>query len=190
MTPRLLIAAGLVVVTGALAWALFVVLPRRHAVPPAATVQPAAPAAPVVPGRRIKARLFYVSEDGTTLTAIERDVPFADNAVDQAREIAAAQVAPVALPLVSPVPAGTVVRSVFISPSGQAYVDLSREVQSAHSGGTLAELLTVYSLVDALTVNLPAISAVQLLVDGKEADTLAGHVDVRRPLQKNLAWVQ
>ena len=45
-------------------------------------------------------------------------------------------------------------------------------------------------LVDALTVNLPAISAVQVLIDGREVETLAGHVDLRRPLSKNLRWVQ
>ena len=31
---------------------------------------------------------------------------------------------------------------------------------------------------------------VPALVDGKEVDTLSGHVDLRRPLAKNLAWVQ
>jgi hypothetical protein len=44
--------------------------------------------------------------------------------------------------------------------------------------------------VNALTENLPAVTAVQLLVDGKEVDTLTGHVDLRTPLAKNLAWVQ
>jgi hypothetical protein len=44
-------------------------------------------------------------------------------------------------------------------------------------------------IVDALTVNLPAISRVQILIDGKQADTLAGHVDLRHPFQKNLTWV-
>ena len=39
-------------------------------------------------------------------------------------------------------------------------------------------------------MNLPAVTAVQMLVDGKEVDTLAGHVDLRRPLAKNLAWVE
>ena len=73
---------------------------------------------------------------------------------------------------------------------GEAYVDLSRELTAAHPGGSLNELLTIYTLVDALTVNLPAISSVQLLVDGKEVDTIAGHVDVRRPLLKNLDWIQ
>jgi Sporulation and spore germination len=79
---------------------------------------------------------------------------------------------------------------VFITEHGEAYVDLSREVASAHPGGTVDELLTVYTLVHALTENLPAVTAVQLLVDGKEVETLAGHVDLRRPLAKNPAWVQ
>jgi hypothetical protein len=39
-------------------------------------------------------------------------------------------------------------------------------------------------------VNLPAITRVQILVDGKEVDTLAGHVDLRHPLQQNLKWVR
>jgi len=44
--------------------------------------------------------------------------------------------------------------------------------------------------VRSFCLNLPAVTAVQLLVDGKEVDTLAGHVDLRRPLAKNLTWVQ
>jgi hypothetical protein len=48
----------------------------------------------------------------------------------------------------------------------------------------------VYTIVNALTSNLPAVTAVQILVDGKEVDTLAGHVDLRRPLAKDLGWVQ
>ena len=47
-------------------------------------------------------------------------------------------------------------------------------------------MLTIYTIVHALTFNLPAVTAVQLLVDGKEVDTLAGHVDLRRPLAKKL----
>jgi hypothetical protein len=158
-----------------------------------AAAKPAAAAAPVVPaapGRKIKARLFYVADDGTRLTSIERDVAYGEGADEQAREIVAAQIAPVVEPLVSAIPPGTTLRAVFITKSGDAYVDLSREARAAHPGGTVNELLTVYTIVNALTVNLPAVSAVQVLVDGKEVDTLSGHVDLRRPLAKNLAWVQ
>jgi hypothetical protein len=38
-------------------------------------------------------------------------------------------------------------------------------------------------------VNLPAIERVQILVDGREVDSLAGHIDLRRPLPGNLTWV-
>ena len=150
----------------------------------------AAPAVPAPPGRRIKARLFYVGENGTRLTSVERDVAYGEGADEQAREIIAAQIAPVVEPLVSAIPPGTTLRAVFITTTGDAYVDLSREARAAHPGGTVNELLTVYTIVNALTVNLPAVTGVQLLVDGKEVDTLAGHVDLRRPLAKNLAWVQ
>jgi spore germination protein GerM len=150
----------------------------------------AAPAVPAAPGRKIKARLFYVSADGTRLTSVERDVAYGESPDEQARELVAAQIAPVVEPLVSAIPPGTTLRAVFITKSGDAYVDLSREARAAHPGGTVDELLTVYTVVNALTMNLPAINAVQVLVDGKEVDTLAGHVDLRHPLQKNLAWVQ
>jgi hypothetical protein len=63
---------------------------------------------------------------------------------------------------------------------------VSPEIVTAHPGGSLNELLTIYTVVHALTLNLPAITSVQLLVNGKEVDTLAGHVDLRRPLAKNL----
>jgi len=79
---------------------------------------------------------------------------------------------------------------VYLTERGDAYVDLSREAVTAHPGGTLNELLTVYTIVNALTVNLPAVKSVQILIDGKEVETLAGHVDLRQPLAKNLALVQ
>jgi spore germination protein GerM len=149
-----------------------------------------APVAPAPPGRKIKARLFYVADDGMRLTSVERDIAYGEGASAQAREIVAAQIAPVVEPLVSAVPPGTALRAVFLSENGEAYVDLSKEIITAHPGGTVNELLTVYTIVNALTVNLPAVTSVQLLIDGKEVDTLSGHVDLRQPLAKNLNWVQ
>ena len=42
--------------------------------------------------------------------------------------------------------------------------------------------MTVYTIVNALLTNLPDLQEVQILIDGQEVDTLAGHVDLRRPL--------
>jgi Sporulation and spore germination len=188
---RILGIGGLVVAVIAMVWVLFIGLPRWYAPrpkPAAATTKSVTAVAS--PGRKIKARLFYVSDDGTRLTGVERDVPYGDGAAAQAQEIVKAQIEAVAPPLVSAVPPGTTLRALYLTSNGSAFVDLSREVVTAHPGGSLDELLTVYSIVNALTMNLPAVTAVQVLVDGKEVDTLVGHVDLRRPLTKNVSWVE
>ncbi len=183
-----LIGASVLVAAG-VGWVLFVGMPRWYGAPTATTVPAPPPASAPEDGRTIKARLFYVSDDGARLTSVERDVAFADQTAAQARRIIDAQLAPVAAPLVSAVPVGTTLRAVYLASDGSAYVDLSREVTLAHPGGSVNELLTIYSIVQALTTNLPAITAVQVLVDGREVDTLAGHVDIKRPLPRNDAWV-
>ena len=181
---------GGVIVVAALLWMVYAGFARMTG--PASTGGAAAGAGgpPAGDGRKIKARLFYVSEDGTRLTGVEREIAYGEGPLEQAREIISAQIAPVTEPLVSAVPPGTKLRALFMTEGGDAYIDLSREVTAAHTGGTLDETLTVYTIVNALTANLPAITSVQLLVEGKEVDTLSGHVDLRRPLSKNLAWVQ
>jgi germination protein M len=87
-------------------------------------------------------------------------------------------------------PMGTRLRAFYVTERGDAFVDFSGELSRAHPGGSLAELLTVYAIVNAVTVNLPAIQRVQILVEGSEVDTVAGHVDVRRPLVRDASLVR
>ena len=154
----------------------------------AARVPPAPP--PPASGRKIKAHLYYVGDDGLTLSGVERDIALGESTLEQARLLIAAQIAPVPEPAVSAIPAGTTLRAVFLGDHGEAFVDLSKEVATSHPGGTINELLTVYTIVNALTENLPAVTSVQILVDGKEVETLAGHIDLRRPIAKNSEFVQ
>ncbi len=182
------VALATIVAIGA--WVLFFGLPRWYS-----EEQTAGPAQPreapeQAESRKIRATLFYVSSDGTRLVAVEREVPYGANTTEQARRIIEEQVKPAPSPYVSAVPSGTRVRAVFVTGRGEAFVDLSREIGSGHVGGSLTELFTVYAIVNALTTNLPAIHGVQLLVEGQEVDTLAGHIDLRRPLRKNLRWVE
>jgi spore germination protein GerM len=142
-----------------------------------------------VAARKIQATLFYVSPDGTRLVPAEREVLFGEGTAEQAKRIVEAQVAPPPPDALSAIPPGTALRSLYVLADGQAYVDLTREAAAAHPGGTLNELLTVYTIVEVLTANLPAITSVHLLVDGREVETLAGHVDLRRPLSPDSVWI-
>jgi spore germination protein GerM len=153
------------------------------AVAPPATTEPAA-------GPRIKATLFFASPDGQRLVGVQQDVPLAEGTVAQARALATALLAAVPSgPLVTAIPEGTALRGVYLSDQQELFVDFDAAVRSKHHGGSTQELLTVYSVVNTLTVNLPTVAAVQILIDGREADTLAGHVDLRRPLRKNEALI-
>lgn len=192
MRHRRAIGAGvaLVAITAIGIWLLLFALPRWYG-----GERPAAPAQSEqatgqAESRKIRATLFYVSSDGTRLVTVEREVPYGAGTMEQARRILEEQVKPAPSPYVSAVPPGTRVRAVFVTGRGDAFVDLSREVGSGHVGGSLTELFTVYAIVNALTTNLPAIGGVQLLIEGQEVDTLAGHIDLRHPLRKNLRWVE
>lgn len=77
------------------------------------------------------------------------------------------------------VPDGVEVLEVFVSGRGVAVLDFSGELLSRHPGGLAAEELTVYSLSHSLVEGFPAIAEVRILVDGKQEDTLAGHLDLR-----------
>ncbi len=187
--PRRAIAVAAIVVFGAAAaWVLFIGLPRWYAAAPAAGVAGAPADAPAAV-RKITATLYYVGEDGMTLVPVQREVPFGATVVEQARAIVEAQIAAAAPPLVSAIPVDTKLRDVYITARGDAFIDLSGDISTKHPGGSLDEIFTVYTLVNALTVNLPAVARVQILIDGKEVDTLAGHVDLRHPLAKSLEWL-
>jgi hypothetical protein len=187
MGRRAAIVALLLAATLAGVWMIFARAPGLYNTAAPAAAPADTPAA--APERKIKATLYYISEDGLSLVGVEREVAFGDPIVEQGRRILEAQLREAPAPLASAIPAGTTLRGLFIGERGEAFVDLSGDVTARHLGGALDELFTVYVIVNALTVNLPAIVRVQILIDGKEVDTLAGHVDLRHPLQKNLTWV-
>jgi spore germination protein GerM len=189
------VAIGGFVLAGiALAWLLFVGLPRwfgSEAQPATTTASTSdAETTAETPTRRINARLFYVGASGGNLLSVEHEVPFAEDQIEQARAILRAQLEPPEPPHTSAIPEGTELRAVFLTPRGEAYVDLSQNVVTGHAGGSVNELLTVYTIVHALTTNLPAVTSVQILVEGREVETLAGHVNLQRPLTQNPDWTQ
>jgi hypothetical protein len=139
--------------------------------------------------RKIKATLFYLDDTALQLRGVEREVVYGEGPIEQAKRIIEAQIQPAPSPLVSAIPAGTTLRGLFVTERGEAYVDLSGQIRAGHPGGSLNEILTVYTIVYALTTNLPTITAAQVLVDGHEVDTLAGHVDLRRPLPSTPTWL-
>ena len=181
--------AGLLVVGVLL---VVLVLPRLLSTPTGPEPVPAPPPAPAATSdaRRIQATLFYVADNGQELVPVTRSVLYGATPLEQARRLVEALVEPPPDGQRSAIPEGTTVRSVFLAADGNVFVDLGGAIVTGHPGGSLNEALTVYAIVNAVTANLPDTAAVQILVDGKQVDTLAGHIDLRYPLGKALEWVK
>ncbi|HVI09519.1 MAG TPA: GerMN domain-containing protein [Candidatus Binatia bacterium] len=77
-----------------------------------------------------------------------------------------------------PLPAGSDIRSVYLVDPGLAVIDLNAAFADGHRSGVLTEELTVTSLIQTLAANIPGIQRVKILVEGKQRDTLAGHIDL------------
>lgn len=87
--------------------------------------------------------------------------------------------------LTETIPKGTRVLGVEIK-DDTAYVDLSNELRANHPGGSSGEIQTVYSIVNTVALNFPTIRNVQILVEGRAVQTLAGHIDINLPLGPNV----
>ena len=146
-------AIGAVAVFGV--WLLFFALPRRYS--GSRVESPAAPAgaAAAAPERKITATLYYIAEDGMALVGVQREVPFGEPVAEQARRIVEAQLAAAPQPLAAAVPDGTTLRAVYVTERDcdaaaatcqrDAFVDLSAEARTRHTGGALDELFTIYA---------------------------------------------
>lgn len=75
--------------------------------------------------------------------------------------------------------------------NGVAHVNFSKEMHTKHPGGSTGEVMTILSLVNSLTQIDPlasssGITKVQMLIEGKTVETLAGHFDVSKPLERTV----
>lgn len=193
MTRRSLaaVAASVLVLAAALLGLRLLSEPPAPAVPapaPEPTLA-ASPSPPEPTERRIRATLYFLANSGKALVAEEREIAFADTLQEQVKQVLRELLAGSRRGLASPFPQGVVLRDLFISPQGLAFVDLSQELVANHPGGSEAELLTVYSLANTLTANFPAVTRVQLLVEGREVESLAGHLDLTIPYGRGPAWI-
>lgn len=132
--------------------------------------------------------MLYYTRDGQTLSGIVAELEAGMlSPTDRARAIVSYLLeGRAAVGLRSPIPAGTRLRSVFVT-NGLIIVNLSKEFANNVADDVDSELLAVYSLVNSLLFNIEGVDGVQLLVEGERIPTLRGTVDLEQPLVANQA---
>lgn len=137
------------------------------------------PLAPPVSGPTERVILFIAHDEDGTLRPESAQIPMPSDRQQRAEELLRTLVAYyLQKNSTHTLGAGAEVRSVFLVDPGGAVIDLNSAFADTHRSGVLVEVLTVASLIRTIAANLPGISRVKILVDGKERDTLAGHADL------------
>ena len=134
--------------------------------------------------------LYFADTNDMFLTGEARAIERTDDPTLYCRRIIEGLIAGPGGSLIRTIPESTGVRAVFIDSNRTAYVDLTPSVVRDFPGGVRSELLTVYSIVNTLLLNVPGIDRVKILIRGNEADTLAGHIDIRHPLKAEMLLIR
>lgn len=135
-----------------------------------------------------KVVLYFLSEDTNMLAGEERAI----NAGDKDFQIAVLEAlikGPQNPSLGTTIPPDVQVLGVTVEEKGTVVVDFSRELLTSHWGGSMGEIMTVYSVVNTLS-SLPGIEQVKFLVEGEEIETLTGHLDISEPVEPDWELVQ
>jgi len=81
------------------------------------------------------------------------------------------------------IPRGTDLNGDYLDSQQTAYLDFSNHLTDGHIGGTTAEFLTVTAILKTVFDAFPDdIRQVQILIDGKNIETIAGHLNLSQPL--------
>jgi len=179
MIPRHFFIALSILLAAVLAMSLYAWHMRGRA---AATPIPSADVRPVVPpvaGATERVTLYVAYDDIGILRAQSAQIPMPSVRQQRAEEVLRALLA-LYLDKSSPhpLPPGSEIRSVYLVDPGLAVIDVNAAFADGHRSGVLAEELTIASLIQTLSANIPGILKVRILVEGKQRDTLAGHADL------------
>ena len=70
-----------------------------------------------------------------------------------------------------------------------AVIDFSEEIRTNHAGGSTGEMTTIFSIADTMG-GLPTVERVKILIQGQEAETLLGHLDISGEIEPNMDIVK
>jgi hypothetical protein len=138
-----------------------------------------APAAPIVGGRLEHIQLLLAYDEDQALRWRPADVFLPADRNLRARETLRSVLAQyLQMPSPHPLGKGTDIKDVYFISDDTMVVDTTTPFADGHPSGILLEELTLASLIETLTSNVPGITRIKFLVDGKERETLAGHADL------------
>ena len=139
---------------------------------------------------KIPVHLYFADRNNSFLKSEQRAIHRPDDPAALGRAIVEALIKGPQRGLVRTIPVGTELSAIFIDSENVCYIDLSPAVKKNHPGGSNSEMLTIYSVVNSLILNVSEIKQVKILIDGNEAPTLAGHISLQNPFRAHMLLIR
>ncbi len=127
--------------------------------------------------------LFLIPPTASTLVPVKVERRLVVETTERLNQVIKALIQETPPNFRNPIPRSTRLNEAYIDSHQTAYLDFSRQLADGHIGGTTAEKLTVMAILKTVFDAFPNdIKEVQILIDGNQVKTLAGHLNLSRPL--------
>ena len=134
--------------------------------------------------------LYFSNKENSFLIAEKKLLERSDDPAQMGKMIIESLIKGPKEKLMRTISSASALRAFFVTNDKTAYVDLTQAARENHPGGCKSEMITIYSIVNSLVLNIPEIDTVKILIDGRESMTLAGHIDLRFPLKADMLLVR
>src|SRR6266436_5098631 len=179
MIPRYLLIGVTALLLLVVSMGIYLRQMRRQAVGLESPAASAFPVAPPASGPTETVTLYVADDAAGMLRAQSAQIPLPGGRQQRAEELLRALLRIYQQPgAAHPLAPAADIRSIYLVDPGAAVIDLNATFADQHRSGILSEQLTVNSLVETLAANAPGIQRVNILVESKTRDTLAGHADL------------
>ncbi|MGD0416185.1 MAG: GerMN domain-containing protein [Terriglobales bacterium] len=179
MIPRYLLIAVAALLLLVVSMGIYLRHMRRQAGQLESSSSDTLPVPPPASGPTETVTLYVADDAAGTLRARSAQIPLPGGRQQRAEELLRTLLRIYQQPgAAHPLAPAADIRSIYLVAPGAAVIDLNAAFADQHRSGILSEQLTVNSLVETLALNVPGINRVNILVEGKTRDTLAGHADL------------
>ncbi len=140
-----------------------------------------------LPRREIQ--LYFTDPEGTFLVPEVYEIPGCDDDRDCINSLLEHLIAGPQQENLPVLPKETKVLGVEVE-NDLVRVNFSKHLVDFHPGGSLTELLSIFSLANSLSENFPYIRQLQILVEGAVRQTLKGHARIDQPIYADFSYSQ
>ncbi len=126
--------------------------------------------------------LYFSDRDGEYLVGEKRKIAKGGEVKEEAKQMIDELIKGPKGKLIPTLPSRTKCLSLKVNEKGIAVINFSQALSKDHPGGSSAEILTTYSIVNSLALNFPRIKGVQILIEGKPVETITGHLSLKQPI--------